>query len=381
MSRSYQQCTRCILDTEDDPLIKFDEYGVCNYCNDYTEAYVTNALSIEQRDALLHKTLAEIKAAGKGHKHDSIMGLSGGVDSSYLALKAKEFGLNPLIVHFDNGWNSELAVKNIENIINKTGFELYTYVVDWEEFRDLQLAYIRAGVLDWEIPTDHGFFATLYKQAYRQGIKHILTGHNHQTEAILPKTMRWSKMDVANLKDIHKQYGTSKLKTFPMMGFFEYTWYQRVRNFERINLLEMMEYNKSAAKEIITEKLGWRDYGGKHYESIFTRFYQGYVLKEKFGFDKRKAHISNLICSGQMTREEALIEIAKPAYDPELLREDKEYVVKKLGLTMEEFEAIMAEKPRAHDEFATYERGMYVKHRKFMQTISPFTRLVKRVIR
>ncbi len=165
------------------------------------------------------------------------------------------------------------------------------------------------------------------------------------------------------------------------MGFFEYTWYQRVRHFERVNLLEMLEYDKNAAKEIITREFGWRDYGGKHYESIFTRFYQGYVLKEKFGFDKRKAHVSNLICSGQMTRDEALAEIAKPAYDPDLLREDKEYVVKKLGISMDEFEAIMAEKPRAHDEFATYETGLYVKHRKFMQTISPFTRLVKKVIR
>ncbi len=169
MSRSYQQCTHCILDTNDDPQISFNENGICDYCVRYEDMYVKHAISPAERDALLQKTLTDIKAAGKGHRHDSIMGLSGGVDSSYLALKAKEFGLNPLIVHFDNGWNSELAVKNIENIINHTGFELFTYVVDWEEFRDLQLAYIRAGVLDWEIPTDHGFFATLYKQAYRQG--------------------------------------------------------------------------------------------------------------------------------------------------------------------------------------------------------------------
>lgn len=376
----YKQCTHCILDTNDDPNMVFDGNGVCNYCRDYIANYVLNAPTAEEKHAQLEKMLHEIKAKGKGKKYDCIMGLSGGVDSSFLALKAKEFDLRPLIVHFDNGWNSELAVKNIENIINHTGFDLYTYVVDWEEFRDLQLAYIRAGVLDWEIPTDHGFFATLYKQAAKKGIKYILTGHNHQTEAILPKTMRWSKMDVANIRDIHRLYGKTPLKTFPIMGFFEYTWYSVIKRFTRVNLLELVEYDKNAAKKTIIKEFGWRDYGGKHYESIFTRFYQGYVLKEKFGFDKRKAHLSNLICSGQITREAALEEIKWDAYDPAQLKEDKEYVVKKLGLTMEEFEKIMREKPREHLEFRSYETGLYVKHRKWMQRISPVTRLIKRVI-
>ncbi len=327
MNRNYQQCSHCILDTHDDVNIQFDQNGVCNYCNSYKANYELNKPTAKQLEEKLDAELTAIKTVGIGKKYDCIMGLSGGVDSTYLAYKAKELGLRPLIVHFDNGWNSELAIQNIENIINKTGFDLFTYVVNWEEFRDLQLSYIRAGVLDWEIPTDHGFFATLYKQASKNKIPFIITGHNHQTEAIMPKSMRWSKMDIANIKDIHHKYGKIPLRTFPMMGFFEYTYYQRFKHIRRINLLEMLPYDKSEAKKIITEQFGWRDYGGKHYESIFTRFYQGFVLKEKFGFDKRKAHLSNLICSGQMSRENALEEIRKPAYKPEHLLEDTEYVI------------------------------------------------------
>lgn len=377
--KEYQQCTHCILDTNDDPDIKFDERGVCNYCNNYKRTYVDNALTPAQREKELRRTIAAIKEAGKGKKYDSIMGLSGGVDSSYLAFLAKQWGLRPLIVHFDNGWNSELAVQNIEGIMKKTGFDLYTYVVDWEEFRDLQLAYIKASVLDWEIPTDHGFIAMLHKQANKYGIQHILTGHNHQTEAILPKTMRWSKMDTANIIDIHKNFGTRKLRTFPMMNFFEYIYIQKMRKIARVNLLELVEYNKTEAKRVIQEQFGWRDYGGKHYESIFTRFYQGYVLKEKFGYDKRKAHLSNLICSGQITRQQALEEIARPAYPREQFLEDKEYVIKKLELTEQEFDRIMAEPPRPHLYYKSYETGLYRKHENFMKTIKPVTNLYKKI--
>lgn len=381
MNRNYQQCTHCILDTNDDPDIQFDANGICNYCNSYQVNYELNKPTAKQLEEKLEAELNTIKTAGIGKKYDCIMGLSGGVDSTYLAFKAKELGLRPLIVHFDNGWNSELAIQNIENIINKTGFDLFTYVVNWEEFRDLQLSYIRAGVLDWEIPTDHGFFATLYKQASKNKIPFIITGHNHQTEAIMPKSMRWSKMDIANIKDIHSKFGKIPLRTFPMMGFFEYTCYQRLKHIRRINLLEMLPYDKNDAKRVIMEQFGWRDYGGKHYESIFTRFYQGYVLKEKFGFDKRKAHLSNLVCSGQITRDMALEEIKQPAYKPEQLHEDMEYVLKKLGLSQTEFDEIMKAKPVPHSAFKSYETGLYLKHIRFMQLISPVSKLIKKIIR
>ena len=373
-------CKNCILDTNDDPNLLFDEYGVCNYCTNYKKKYVDEFPSLAIRSKQLEGLLEKIKQNGVGKKYDSIMGLSGGVDSSYLAYLAKEWGLNPLLIHFDNGWNSELAVKNIDSIISHTGFDLYTYVVDWDEFKDLQLSYIKASVLDWEIPTDHGFFAMLYKQASKHKIKYILTGHNFQTEAILPKTMRWSKMDVANIIDIHDKHGTKKLKTFPMMGFFEYSKYQLIEKIERLNLLEFVNYDKNDAKETIIKEFGWRDYGGKHYESIFTRFYQGYVLKEKFGYDKRKAHLSNLICSGQIIRDEALIEIQKNPYSSELqLAEDKEFVLKKLGIDNDMFENFMKSPVKSHLEYKSYETGLYPQHSRFMKRISGFTKLIKKL--
>lgn len=377
----YQICNSCILDNVIDPEITFDNNGICNYCKDYKIKYSTSETNSEiEKKKSLAKKIDEIKANKKG-KYDSIMGLSGGVDSSYLTYLAKQWGLNPLLVHFDNGWNSELAVKNIESIIEYTGFELYTYVVDWEEFSDLQRSYVLAGVLDWEVPTDHGFLACLLKKAKKENISYVLTGHNHQTEAILPKFMRWGKWDVANMSDIHKKFGTKPLKSFPVLDFFKLTYLQKVQKFKYISPLNEVNYHKAQAKEIITKEMGWRDYGGKHYESIFTRFYQGYVLIEKFGFDKRRAHLSNLILSGQITRDEALAEIATPAYDPNLLEEDKTYVAKKLGFSMEEFEKIMKEKPIPHLHYKSYETGLYRNHEKFMQAIKPLTRIIKKVVK
>lgn len=372
-------CTNCILDTFDDPSLIFDEKGVCNHCNSYLKKYIEDMPSLEERIKSLESHLSIIKQSGKNKKYDCIMGLSGGVDSSYLAYLAKNWGLRPLLIHFDNGWNSELAVQNIDSIISHTGFDLYTYVVDWEEFKDLQISYIKASVLDWEIPTDHGFYALLHKQARKHNIKYILTGHNYQTEAILPKSMRWSKMDVDNILDIHLKHGTKKLKTYPIMGFFEYSYYLLISKMERLNLLEFIDYDKNKAKDIIKSEFGWKDYGGKHYESIFTRFYQGYVLKEKFGYDKRKAHLSNLICSGQITREEALQEIKKPPYESdELLKEDREYVIKKLGLDEEEFVKIMKSVPVSHLAYKSYETGLYRKHENFMKRISGFRKLFRK---
>lgn len=372
-------CKNCILSSYDADNFKLDNNGICNYCNSYIDKFIRNSPTYEQKQELLNKIVNDIIKEGKGRRYNCIMGLSGGVDSSFLAYQVKKLGLQPLIIHFDNGWNSELAVKNIENIINKTGFDLYTYVVDWEEFKDLQLAYIKAGVLDWEVPTDHGFYACLYKQAYRHKIKYILTGHNYQTEFILPKNMRWSKMDVANILDIHKKFGTKKLKTFPLLDFYTYTWYMYFLKIKRINVLEYVDYNKNKAKEIIKREFDWKDYSGKHYESIFTRFYQGYVLKEKFGFDKRRAHLSNLILSGQITREEALMEISKPAYDEELLKQDFEFVAKKFDLTVDEFKKLLDTPIRSHLDFKSYETGLYRKHEKFMQCIKPLTGFIKKL--
>ncbi len=361
--------------------MQFDGRGWCNYCCSYESNYIIERNSESVNRLILDELVQEIKIKGNGKKYDCIMGLSGGVDSSYLAYIVKDLGLRPLIVHFDNGWNSELAVKNIESIINYTGFDLYTYVVDWDEFRDLQLSYIKSSVIDWEIPTDHGFFALLHKTAAKFNIKYILTGHNHQTEAIMPKPMRWSKMDVANILSIHKAYGKIKLLTMPLLGFWKFNWIIHIKGIKRVNILEFIAYDKNKAKDIIRDAFGWRDYGGKHYESIFTRFYQGYVLIEKFKVDKRRAHLSNLICSNQMTRATALERLELPAYDPLTLETDKEFVLKKLGLTENEFRKYMDEAPKSHLEYASYVTGLYRRHELIMSKIRPVTKILKRLLR
>jgi N-acetyl sugar amidotransferase len=378
MKTHYQQCTRCILDTHDDPNMVFDAQGVCNYCHQYDEMERTGVFKGEEGKRKLDELVAKIKEAGKGKEYDAITGISGGVDSTYLVLKAKELGLRLLVVHFDNGWNSELAVKNIENIVNKLGFDLYTYVVNWDEFKDLQLAYLKASVVDIEIPTDYAIFTTLYKLAIKYNIKYVLNGNNIVTEAILPKHWIYHKGDYVNVKAIHKAYGTVPLKTYPLLEMAQKKYYLEVKGIQSVTPLNYMEYNKKEVKETIKNELGWRDYGGKHYESIFTKFYQGYILPTKFGIDKRKAHLSNLICSKQMKREEALEELKKTLYDPEELKADKEYVLKKLGLSEAEFEAIMKLPPRKHTDFAV--EGSIYDHYPILKPLKPIGDIVKKFV-
>lgn len=377
----YHTCTRCILDVSCDPAISFDAHGICNHCRSYDEIARQFDFSKKQKDTWIIKMVAEIKEHGKNKKYDSLLGVSGGVDSSYLALRLKEFGLNPLLVHFDNGWNSELAVKNVENIVSKLNFDLYTYVVDWEEFKDLQLAYFKAGVLDLEVPTDHGFSAALYRVARKFNIKYIISGHNITTEFILPKSMIWGKMDLANLLDIHRKFGTKKLKTFPTLSFYRSFYYQITKKFIKYQPLNYLEYNKNEAKKIISATLGWRDYGGKHGESVFTRFFQGYILPVKFNVDKRYAHLSNLICSGQISREHALAEILKPPYDAEQLKTDKAFVIKKLGMSESEFDEYMKKPIVSHLQYKSYVNGTYRYHQRFFTAIRPvinFYKLLKK---
>jgi len=370
MTKEYKQCANCVLDTVDDPAITFDSKGVCSYCNSYYENYEKNPMPSERKNAILNDMIAKIKRDGKGKKYDSIIGLSGGVDSSYLAMKAKEFGLNSLLVHFDNGWNSELAVKNIELITNYTGYDLYTYVVDWEEYKALQLAYIKSGVIDWEIPTDHGFYACLYKTAFKFKITNILAGFNHQTEAILPTRWVWKKNDLYNIHDIYKKHGGGrKLKSFPQLGFFKKLYIDKFNKTTVFSPLEYLDYNANLAKQEIISKMGWRDYGGKHHESIFTRFYQGYVLPLKFNVDKRKAHLSNLICSGIITREEALNELKKSPYDEALRTEDLNFFLKKMGISQDEFDSLMKAKEVPHLNFRSYEVSLFPAYFKTIRII------------
>lgn len=350
---SIFQCSQCLLDTNDDPKIKFNQKGICSYCTNYKEQESKLVFTGSEGTKRLTQIVDTIKASGKGRKYDSIIGLSGGVDSTYLALQAKRLGLRPLAVHFDNGWNSELAVKNIENIVTKLGFDLYTYVINWEEFKDLQLAYLKASVIDIEAITDHAIIASMYKLAAENNIKFILSGTNIVTEQILPNNWIFKKQDDINIKSIHAAYGTRKLKTFPFITSKKRFFYSKMLKIESVALLNLMPYKKSDVKKEIIAELDWRDYGGKHYESVWTRFYQGYILPAKFGVDKRKAHLSNLICSGQITKEQAINELKDPIYPAELLKQDMDFVLRKLGLSKAEFEEIMKLPVRSHYEFAT----------------------------
>jgi N-acetyl sugar amidotransferase len=338
------------MDTIADPDITFDDKGICNYYYEYKKAEA-GLLKGQEGWSALEKIAAEIKEAGKDLPYDCIMGLSGGVDSTYVAYLAKQLGLRPLAVHFDNGWNSELAVMNIENIITRLGFDLHTNVINWNEFRDLQIAYLKASVVDIEAITDHAIFASLYRLAGEKKIKYILSGTNVQTENTLPKSWIHPKGDHINIQSIHKAYGSLPLKTFPFSNAKVKRYYQQVMGVRSISVINYVEYNKKKVKALIQKELGWRDYGGKHYESVWTRFYQGYILPAKFKIDKRKAHLSDLIFGGQITRAEALEELAQPMYDPKQFAIDYEFVLKKLGLTEKEFADIMATPPRSHYDF------------------------------
>lgn len=375
--RPYQQCAISVMDTIADPNIRFDENGISNYYYEYQEAEKAFVHKGSAGEAALNRLVAQIKEEGKGKQYDCITGVSGGVDSTYLALMAKKLGLRPLIVHFDNGWNSELAVKNIENIISKLGFDLYTLVVDWEEFKDIQLAYLKASVVDIEAITDHAIIGTLHKLAAENGIKYILSGSNIVTEQVLPSNWIWSKGDAVNIKAIHARYGTVKLKTYPFFSAKDFLYYRKVKGITTVTPLNYLPYNKAAVKETIIKELEWRDYGGKHYESVFTRFYQGYILPVKFGIDKRKAHLSTLIFAGQITKAEALAELEHPIYNQEQMQIDLEFVLKKFNLSMEEFEALMRLKRRDHREF-DYEKGTIWDKYPILKPIRIIRQLIKK---
>ncbi len=340
------------MDTTD-PKITFDENGVCNHCTRYLSRMDQFILPEVERKRKLEHVVTEIKEHGKGKSYDCIAGISGGVDSTYMVYKATELGLNPLVIHLDNGWDSRLAVTNIERVLNKLDVDLYTYVIDWEEFKDLQKAYFESSVVDIEVASDHAIMALIRKITAKRGMKYILGGTNYATEGIMPRSWVWTKNDLTNLKDIHKKFGTIKLKTYPKLGFLGLVYLRKIKGIQTVPFLNYIDYNREEAKRFLIEKLGWEDYGGKHHESIFTKFYQAYILPNKFNIDKRKAHLSTMICSGQIDRPEALRVLEEPLYDEKELKRDTEYVLKKFGWSEEDFERIMNLPEKQHDEYKT----------------------------
>ena len=338
------------MDTSDRD-ITFDALGVCNHCAQASKV-IDNFRHQGIKDTLLDAELS--KCRGRGDNYDCLIGLSGGVDSSYVAMLAHKRGLNPLCVHFDNGWNSVISIKNIKKIIDKTGWDYETYVINWPEFRSLQRAYFRAGVVDIEVCTDHAIFATMIRMARKEGIKFVLSGTNFATEHGMPSAWSWHKTDVANLKDINKKFGERPLKNYPTLGTLKWLF---VRQFglgvQFLEPLNKITFERDKAITELQEYFDWESYGEKHHESVFTRFYQEYVLPRKFGIDKRKVFLSAAIRMGTMYRDEALVLLqGEPLSDEEMLK-DKKYVLSKLGFDDDEFDAVMKAPPMSHSIYRT----------------------------
>lgn len=357
------------MDTTD-PDITFDSEGACNHCTRYFSRLVSDVHRGAEGTKMLEKIVDQIRSEGKNKDYDCVAGVSGGVDSSYVIYKLKELGLRPLAVHFDNGWNSELAVANIQKMLDKLKIDLQTYVVDWEEFRDLQMSFLRASVPNCEIPTDHGITATLLSVAKRIGTPYVINGSNVVTEGILPISWVYYNLDLKHLRSIHKQFGTLKLKTFPQIGLPTFTWRIMSGSYRMVNLLNYIDYNKAAAMQTLQDEMGWQNYGGKHYESIYTRWYQGYYLPTKFGFDKRRAHLSALICANQMTREEGLAELSKSPYAGNDLDSDMDFVVKKFRITHNDLKGIIAAPNKKHTD--------YPNQRNFIEGLGSFRNYIRR---
>lgn len=352
LSGGYQICSKCVMDTSD-PEIHFDSFGVCNYCRDFSSKYPDFSVDRPVFPAeQLALRIDEIKKHGANNEYDCIVGLSGGVDSSYVAYLAKEHDLRPLFVHFDSGWNSELAVSNIESIVSKLGFDFDTYVCDWRVMKDLQLSFFRAGVANCDIPQDHAFIAGLHELAKKHGIKYLVNGHNIATEFVMPMEWGYTSHDLWHIKSIQNAFGSVSLKNYPKYSAFKrFVYFKYINPVVSFNILNFVPYDKSFVKEFLIKELGWRDYGGKHYESRFTKFFQAYYLPEKFGFDKRRAHFSSLIITGQIDRSQALEGLEEPLYDPVDLKEDKEFIARKLGLTVAEFEAVLGARRSEYYDF------------------------------
>ena len=352
--RTYQECVFCLMDTSD-PTIEFDADGVCSHCHAYRARPAVELPSLEERTERLERVVEQIKKEGKGREYDCVCGVSGGIDSTMVLYLVKQMGLRPLAVHMDNGWNSELAVANVQRVLDRLDVDLLTLVIDWEEFRDLQFAFLRSSIANAEIPTDHAIIAPLYRLASERGIRHIMSGGNIVTEAVMPDSWMYDAKDSRLIKDVYRKYTGRRLKSYPRFGlarFFYWTFIKRIRFFPILNYID---YVKEDAIQLFEREFGWRRYEGKHFESIFTRYFQTQILPKKFEIDKRRAHLSTLILSGQLKRDDAVKILAEEILPPAKQQEDREFVLKKLGLSGTELEGILESPPRSHREFRSHD--------------------------
>jgi putative aminotransferase len=358
-SRPYQICSNCVMDTSDTTL-RFDERGWCQYCCNYHKNILPNWHPDERGLAEIAPVIDNIKKQGRGRDHDCIIGISGGLDSSYVTYVAREkFGLRPLMFHCDTGWNSDLGVSNIQKMIDGLGLDLVTEVVNWEEMKDLQRAFFKSQVSFVDTPQDLALFSAMYNFAARNGFKYVITGGNNSTECVR-ESLEWTyfSTDTVQVRDIHRKFGSRPLKTFPTCDILKYRLYYRwLKGMRVIKMLDYVPYIKKDAIAELSEKFGWQPYPQKHYESRFTRFYESYWTPKKFGYDKRRAYLSSEILTGQLTREEALARVAKPELDEETMAREFEYVATKLGWTVAEFEAIFKGRNKT---FRDYRNNMFL---------------------
>ena len=376
--RDYQICNNCVMDTTDSEIF-FNKNGICDYCLNFNKNIKEFFFESESKSKILNNYINKIKAESKNKKYNCLIGISGGIDSSYLAhLTKSEFGLRPLAIHVDTGWNSKESVSNIEKIIESLNIDLYTEVINWREMRDLQLAFFEAQHPNLDIPQDHAIFASLYKYAFKHKIKYILTGGNYATECIRePLEWAYHASDVKHIKDIHKTYGREKLSTFPFCNIFTYKiFYKYFKNINVFQPLNFVKYKKNEVSEFLESKYSWTSYSHKHYESRFTKFYEGYWLKKKFNYDKRRVHFSSLILTNQMTRDEALKKLLDDPLSKNEIRNEFKFVAEKLDISNDYLNKLLNDKNKS---FKNYKSNYYI-----IQFFVKLLRLIgweKRIIR
>ena len=358
MTKNYQICKRCVMDTTD-PQITFDSEGHCNHCRDFIGTRMSHKYNGATSDAQLEAWVKEIKQAGKNSDYDVVLGLSGGIDSSYAAYITKNLGLRVLAVHLDNGWNAEEAILNIKNVCGKLKIDYESYVLDWDEFRQIQLAFLRASVPEAETPTDMAIPASWHRTAATYNIKYIISGGNFATEGILPPSWHYNAKDTRYFNYIVSKFGgPKKIKNFPIFGYLQETYYKIAKGMKIVYLLNYVPYAKKEAMELLEKELDWKFYGGKHYESKFTGHIQSYYLYKKFGIDYRRATFSSQICTGEVNREEALDILKSLPYKEETALQEMEYLAKKLEITFEELQQIYDLPPRYYWDYPNDEKKL-----------------------